>query len=108
MRAVVHTDDGIRTVDEPPGTGVRLSVAAAGICGTDVQFASIGMTGFIYGHAFTGVDHTGRPYFVEPNVCGGECAECRSGNTQRCTEPDHRNLGMFSDGGMAETVVVPE
>ncbi|ONI74764.1 Zn-dependent alcohol dehydrogenase [Actinosynnema sp. ALI-1.44] len=110
MRAVVNTDDGIRTidVDEPGGPGVRLSVAAAGICGTDVQFAGFGMTGFVYGHEFAGVDDTGRPYFVEPTIYGGECDECRDGNPQRCTEPGQGNLGVFSDGGMAETVVVPE
>ncbi len=58
MHAVVNTDDGIRTiqVDEPGGAGVRLSVAAAGICGTDVQLAGYGMTGFVYGHEFAGVD----------------------------------------------------
>ncbi|MEU6264881.1 zinc-dependent alcohol dehydrogenase [Saccharopolyspora shandongensis] len=106
----MNTDDGIRTieVDEPGGTGVRLSVAAAGICGTDVQFAGIGMTGFVYGHEFAGVDDTGRPYFVEPTIYGGECEECRSGNPQRCIEPNHGNLGVFSDGGMAEAIVVPD
>ncbi|ALG10384.1 NAD(P)-dependent sugar dehydrogenase [Kibdelosporangium phytohabitans] len=110
MQAVVNTDDGIRTidVDEPAGPGVRLSVVAAGICGTDVLFAGIGLKGFIYGHEFTGVDDTGRPYFVEPTIHGGECEECRNGHPQRCTEPSHGNLGIFSDGGMASTVVVPE
>ncbi|CAL9636909.1 2-deoxy-scyllo-inosamine dehydrogenase [Streptomyces sp. enrichment culture] len=110
MRAVVNTDDGIRTVevDEPDGTGVRISVAAAGICGTDVQLAGAGLTGFVYGHEFAGVDDAGRAYFVEPTLYGGECEECRGGNPQRCTEPGHGNLGVFSDGGMAETIVVPE
>ncbi|ALG15040.1 NAD(P)-dependent sugar dehydrogenase [Kibdelosporangium phytohabitans] len=110
MRAVVNTDDGIRTIEvnEPGGAGVRLSVAAAGICGTDVQLAGIGMAGFVYGHEFAGVDETGTPHFVEPTIHGGECGECRGGNPRRCTEPGHGNLGVFSDGGMAEAVVVPE
>jgi len=110
MRAVNNTSDGIRVVDaeEPGGTGVRLSVAAAGICGTDVNFAAAGMTGFIYGHEFAGVDDNGTAYFVEPIIYGGECEECRSGNTQRCTEPGHGSLGLFIDGGMAEAVRVPE
>lgn len=110
MRAVMNTDDGIRVVDadEPGGAGVRLSVAAAGICGTDVSLVAAGVTGFIYGHEFAGVDDEGTGYFVEPTIYGGECGECRSGNPQRCAEPGHGYLGIFSDGGMAEVVVVPE
>jgi threonine dehydrogenase-like Zn-dependent dehydrogenase len=110
MRAVMNTADGIRVVDagEPGGTGVRLSVAAAGICGTDVSFVAAGITGFIYGHEFAGVDGTGTAFFVEPAIYGGNCAECRGGNTQRCAEPGHGHLGMFRDGGMTETVVVPQ
>ncbi|MEV0263857.1 alcohol dehydrogenase catalytic domain-containing protein [Streptomyces sp. NPDC050617] len=114
MRAVVNTDAGIRTVEvgepegAPDGAGVRISVAAAGICGTDVQFVGAGITGFVYGHEFAGVDDTGRAYFVEPTLYGGTCEECRAGHPQRCVEPGHGNLGVFIDGGMAETVVVPE
>jgi 2-desacetyl-2-hydroxyethyl bacteriochlorophyllide A dehydrogenase len=110
MRAVVNTDDGIRVVDsdEPNGAGVRLSVISAGICGTDVDFAAAGVKGFIYGHEFAGTGDDGIAYFVEPTIYGGKCDECRSGNTQRCTEPGHGNLGVFSDGGMAEAVVVPD
>jgi len=106
----MNTDDGIRVVnvDEPDGAGARLSVAAVGICGTDVGFAATGVTGFIYGHEFTGVDDHGTAYFVEPTIYGGQCEECRTGNTQRCTEPGHGTLGIFRDGAMAETVVVPE
>lgn len=66
MRAVINTRDGIRVVDadEPGGAGVRLSVAAVGICGTDVGFAAAGITGFFYGHEFAGVDDNGTGYFV--------------------------------------------
>jgi threonine dehydrogenase-like Zn-dependent dehydrogenase len=110
MLAVMNTGGGIHVadVDEPGGAGVRLSVASAGICGTDVSFAAAGITGFIYGHEFAGVDDSGTGYFVEPNIYGGKCEECRSGNTQRCAEPGRAWLGLFRDGGLAETVVVPE
>jgi threonine dehydrogenase-like Zn-dependent dehydrogenase len=106
----MNTEDGIRTVEvgEPAGAGVRLSVAAAGICGTDIQLAAAGFTGFVYGHEFAGTDETGKAYFVEPTIYGGSCDQCLGGNPQRCTEPGHGNLGIFSDGGMAEAVVVPE
>lgn len=110
MRAVVNSEDGIRVVDaaDPDGEGVRLSVASAGICGIDVSFAAAGISGFVFGHEFAGRDDKGTGYFVEPAIYGGECGECRGGNTQRCTEPGHGHLGVFRDGGMAEAVVVPE
>jgi 2-desacetyl-2-hydroxyethyl bacteriochlorophyllide A dehydrogenase len=110
MHAVMNTDDGIRVVDadEPSGAGVRLSVVSAGICGTDVNLVAAGISGFIYGHEFAGVDDSGTGYFVEPIVYGGKCEECRNGHTQRCAEPGNTTLGIFSNGGMAETVVVPE
>ncbi|MGW0082344.1 zinc-dependent alcohol dehydrogenase [Streptomyces sp. NPDC003393] len=110
MRAVMNIG-GIRTVDvpEPAGDdGVRLSVVSAGICGTDVGFVSAGVSGFVYGHEFAGIDDEGRGWFVEPTVYGGQCEQCRLGHTQRCTEEGHGNLGVFSDGGMAERVRVPE
>ncbi|MGH3249898.1 MAG: zinc-dependent alcohol dehydrogenase [Trebonia sp.] len=85
-----------------------MSVVAVGICGTDIGFAAGGVSGFIYGHEFAGVDDNGTAFFVEPTNYGGECEDCRNGHTQRCTEPGHGTLGIFCDGGMAETVVVPE
>ncbi|GAA1923501.1 zinc-dependent alcohol dehydrogenase [Streptantibioticus ferralitis] len=110
MRAVVNTAEGIRVInaDEPDGVGARLSVASAGICGTDVNFVAAGITGFVYGHEFAGVDESGAAYFVEPNIYGGQCEECKAGDTQRCTEAGHAYLGMFADGGMVETIIVPE
>jgi len=113
MRAVVNTGDGIGVIDageqgEDELRGVRLSVISAGICGTDVSFAAAGISGFIYGHEFAGIDDNGTAYFVEPTIYGGQCAECRSGNTQRCTEPGHGTLGVFRNGGMADSVVVPD
>ncbi|WP_033290308.1 zinc-dependent alcohol dehydrogenase [Amycolatopsis jejuensis] len=109
MQAVVNTDEGIRTVQvgEPDGEGVRISVASAGICGTDVLFAGIGLTGFVYGHEFAGLDEMGQGYFIEPTIYGATCDECRAGNPQRCTEDGHGNLGIFTDGGMTERIVVP-
>jgi threonine dehydrogenase-like Zn-dependent dehydrogenase len=110
MRAVVNTAQGIRTVDidEPTGPGMRIRVRSVGICGTDTGFAASGVQGFTFGHEFAGVGQDGRSYFVEPMLYGGECSECLSGNTQRCTEPDQGALGVFRDGGMVETIVVPE
>lgn len=109
MRAVIN-DQGIRTVDveEPDGDGVRVSVVAAGICGTDVNFVHAGISGFVYGHEIAGTTDDGRAVFVEPTLYGGRCDECRRGDTARCSEPGRGNLGVFLDGGMTERIVVPE
>ncbi len=92
-------------VDEPTGTGELMEVAAASICGTDVDLAAMGVGGFTYGHEFAGfVD--GVPYAVEPTIFCGACDECRAGHTQRCVG-EHANLGIFVDGGLADRVRVP-
>jgi 2-desacetyl-2-hydroxyethyl bacteriochlorophyllide A dehydrogenase len=110
MRAVRNTDDGIAVVevDEPSGPGVRLEIQASSICGTDVNFVAMGAQGFTYGHEFAGVGPDGRAYAVEPAIYCGECEECRSGNTIRCTGAVQANLGIFTDGGLADAIVVPE
>jgi threonine dehydrogenase-like Zn-dependent dehydrogenase len=113
VRAVMNTNDGIQVIDaDEPGEAdlreVRLSIISAGICGTDVSFAAAGIAGFIYGHEFAGMDDDGTAYFVEPTIYGGKCEECQSGNTQRCTEPGHGTLGLFRNGGMADSVMVPD
>ncbi|MGA6158737.1 zinc-dependent alcohol dehydrogenase [Stenotrophomonas sp. NPDC087984] len=110
MRAVRNTDQGILVVeaDEPKAPGVRLTVASAGICGTDVNFAAGGVQGYTYGHEFAGTAADGRCYAVEPTVYCGECDQCRAGHVQRCAAPEHGTLGIFRDGGMCDAVTVPE
>ncbi|WP_433516564.1 zinc-dependent alcohol dehydrogenase [Nonomuraea sp. CA-143628] len=110
MLAVRNTESGIRavTVDEPSGPGVRLRIASAGICGTDVSFAAMGLRGFTYGHEMAGTTPDGQVWAVEPSLYCGNCAECASGNVQRCDAEGHGVLGIFRDGGMASEIVVPE
>jgi len=43
---------------------------------------------------------------VQPNVGCGRCASCVLGLENRC--PDHVDIGIQRDGGLAEWIVVPE
>lgn len=111
MRAVRVVDGRAAVVDveEPTVQHREMSVVpvhAASICGTDLGLVAGGMEGFTLGHEMV-VVHDGIPYAVEPTIHCGACAQCRAGHTQRCTG-DHGNLGIFSDGGLAEQVAVPE
>jgi len=108
MRAVRNTDAGpaLVEVDEPTGDHVLLSVLSSSICGTDVGLVAMGSTGYTLGHEFAGLAEDGRAYAVEPNLSCGDCAECVSGQTQRCIGP-HTNLGIFVDGGLCERIRVP-
>ena len=107
MRAVRVTADGPGVVEapEPAGDGLLMEVSSSSICGTDLNFMGMGPLDFTFGHEFAGyVD--GTPYAVEPTISCGECDQCRAGFTQRCLGT-HSNLGIFSDGGLADRVRVP-
>lgn len=107
MRAVKATTEGPAVVDvpEPEGGGVLLEVASSSICGTDLNFMAMGPMDFTFGHEFAGyVD--GIPYAVEPTVSCSQCPQCLAGYTQRCIG-EHSNLGIFSDGGLADRVRLP-
>lgn len=107
MRAVRVTADGpgVVEVDEPAGAGLLMEVSSSSICGTDLNFMGMGALDFTFGHEFAGVVD-GTAYAVEPTVSCGECDQCRAGFTQRCVGT-HSNLGIFSDGGLADRVRVP-
>ena len=53
-----------------------------------------------------GVLQDGTPVGVQPNVGCGRCASCALGLENRC--PDHVDIGIQRDGGLAEWIVVPE
>jgi L-iditol 2-dehydrogenase len=112
MRAV--RIDGPRQVavvnlDEPsagPGEAlVRVRVAA--ICATDRRLATHGTPApRIPGHEVVGVLEDGTAVGVQPNVGCGRCASCALGLENRC--PDHVDIGIQRDGGLAEWIVMPE
>ncbi|MFP5068342.1 2,3-butanediol dehydrogenase [Pseudonocardia nantongensis] len=136
MRAVVYRgreDLAITDVPEPPvGHGeVRLRVGVNGICGTDLHEYFAGpifipngekhpLTGrelpVTLGHEFSGtiveigpgVDGhvVGDRVAVMPLYYCGTCSRCTEGRYNVCAQIGFH--GLMSDGGMAETTVVPQ
>ena len=118
MRQARYTDDGLNVVDvEPPplpDDWVRLNVASCGICGTDLhiyqQTAWYGR-GVCPGHEFAGVIAEGGAgladalYAVDPTIHCRTCEFCLGGMPQFCA--GYRTIGIFVDGGAADSVVVP-
>jgi propanol-preferring alcohol dehydrogenase len=110
---------------QPEGTEVRVRVAGAGVCHTDLHIVD-GTQPRVelprtLGHEVAGwIDqvgpnasgplrrsrlHIGDPVVVYGGWGCGECVQCRSGDEQRCefsTAP-----GFQADGGYAEVMLVP-
>ena len=112
MKAVRIEGPGhVATVELPtpePGPGeVAIRVDAAAICATDRRLAKQGTPApRIPGHEVAGVLGDGTAVGVQPNVGCGRCASCALGLENRC--PDHVDIGIQRDGGLAEWIVVPE
>jgi threonine dehydrogenase-like Zn-dependent dehydrogenase len=112
MRAVrIEGPRQVATLDvrEPEATAgeVSVHVRAAAICATDRRLAMHGTpTPRIPGHEIVGVLQDGTEVGVQPNVGCGRCASCALGLENRC--PDHVDIGIQRDGGLAEWIVVPE
>jgi 2-desacetyl-2-hydroxyethyl bacteriochlorophyllide A dehydrogenase len=110
VRAVRNSEAGIRVVDVPvpdhPGTRVR--VRSAGICGSDLEMVRTGLAAGTLGHEIAGALDDGTEVAVHPFVPCGACLQCRNGRSQLCRKTTATMLGVFTDGGMADEVVVPE
>jgi len=109
VRAVRVIDGEVTVVDvAPPTDGVRVRVASAGICGSDLHMVEHGIApGVTLGHEVSGVTDDGTPVVVEPVIGCGECGQCAGGSYGRCTGPA-RLLGTGEDGGMTDIMMVPE
>jgi len=126
MRAAVLADIGTlalaeRAVPELRHPGdVRLEIECCGICGTDLHILSDppghpASLGVVLGHEFVGTVRdvgadvtTFRPgdrVVVAANVSCGECVWCRRGLGNHCER--FTTHGIFTDGGLAPSVVVP-
>ena len=107
----------------PPGPGeVVVSVAAVGICGSDVHaYEWTEGYGFMVphlpltmGHEFAGTItrngigsgfEEGERVTVIPFVACGACAACRAENSRNCT--NRQGIGLTRDGGFQAEVRVP-
>jgi L-iditol 2-dehydrogenase len=100
--AVLDVDDPVAAPGEVP---IRVETAA--ICATDRRLANVGTPApRIPGHEVAGVLQDGTAVGVQPNVGCGRCSSCALGLENRC--PDHVDIGIQRDGGLAERIVVPE
>jgi threonine dehydrogenase-like Zn-dependent dehydrogenase len=96
-------------VASPSGDGIRVKVAAAGICGSDLHFLAAGFDiPFTLGHEVSGITDNGTPVAIEPTVYCGHCEHCRRGACNLCVRGTQAVIGVGRDGGMAEELIVPE
>jgi len=110
MRAVRCSERGVQVVElpAPEGEGVRVRVASAGICGSDLHMLDGGLAlGRTLGHEIAGVLPDGRNVAIEPVDPCGRCDPCSAGDYNLCERGASMLLGVGRDGGMADEVVAP-
>ena len=123
MRATIFEAPGtISVIDRavpPPGPGeVRVRVAAASLCASDVRVyrgEKYAKPGVVPGHEIAGVIDgvgegvhgivEGARVVICPIVACGRCRFCIVGRQNRCLE--RKTLGYDLDGGFAEQLLVP-
>ena len=108
MRAVKGHEGSVAVVylDEPPGTGEMLDMAATSVCASDLSYLRFGTT-HILGHELAGRRGDGSPVVVEAIYGCMACEQCRRGAYNLCPTHGERALGIFADGGMAEQFRAP-
>ncbi len=111
MRAVScgHGDVHMVDVERPGGDGVRVKIASAGICGSDLHLLASGFEiTSTFGHEFAGITENGTAVAIEPIAACGTCDACRRGAYNHCELGAFATtIGVGRDGGMADEVVVP-
>lgn len=107
---VLNNEPVFSEYSEPQGSGVLIKVVASSICGTDLNLLPTGMLeGRIPGHEFAGYTPNGKAVAVEPFQSCGICPACIEGLVAHCTTNEMPMVsGLTLDGGMAESVLVPE
>ena len=112
MRAVRVIDGTVQVVEVPDPRddgGVRVRVAAAGICGSDLAMIDAGWAPPVtMGHEIAGWTADGTPVAIEPLDPCGHCDQCLAGTYHLCEQAAATMIGIGVDGGWATEVVVPE
>lgn len=107
---IIDSKPEFTNCDTPKGDGVLVKVVSSSICGTDLHLMPTGMLeGRIIGHEFAGYTPNGTAVAIEPfHACGG-CESCTDGLIAHCNAAEYPAVaGLTLDGGMAESVLVPE
>ena len=111
MKAVRCCDKQVQVVDipAPSGEGVRVKVASAGICSSDLHMIDAGFPLLAtLGHEVAGTLSDGRAVALEPIAPCGHCDMCVQGDYHLCRLGPGMVHGVALDGGMAEEILVPE
>lgn len=114
MRAVIldAPNTPLRVVDRAvpdAGSGLVLDVTACGVCHSDIHVADGDFgTGepIILGHEVTGVHPELGPVMLYAPWGCLNCQECAEHNEMICS--DSTEAGLFTDGGYAEQMYVPD
>ncbi|MGD9791866.1 MAG: zinc-binding dehydrogenase [Acidimicrobiia bacterium] len=111
MRAVRGVSHQITVADvpEPMATAdsVVVSIASAGICGSDLHMIDLFDAPLTFGHELAGRLADGTPVAIEPLQPCGVCAGCVAGDYHRCVIGVAAIFGVGRDGGMADKCLVP-
>ncbi len=111
MRAVRIEAGAVRVVElpAPSGSGVRVRIRSAGICGSDLHMLGLGFpVAGTLGHEIAGLLDDDTPVAIEPIAPCGRCEPCREGHYNRCAGVPGVVIGVGLDGGMADEIRVPE
>ena len=108
MKAVRAGNGGVAVVDveEPPGSGQLVDIAATSVCASDLGYVAMGFDK-ILGHELAGFREDGTAVVVEALYGCGICDQCRRGAYNLCPTHPQRALGVSIDGGMAEQFRAP-
>jgi len=115
MRAVIldAPNTQLRSVDDRPvpdaGSGLVLDVTACGVCHSDIHVVDGDFgTGqpIVLGHEVTGTHPELGPVMLYAPWGCLNCQECSEHNEMICS--DSTEAGLFTDGGYAEQMYVPD
>ncbi|HEY4460182.1 MAG TPA: alcohol dehydrogenase catalytic domain-containing protein [Pseudonocardiaceae bacterium] len=106
------TESDVREVELPEDRAdwVRLDVAYAGLCGTDLHVLAgehgRARPGIVLGHEFVGRLADGSPVFADPMIRCGRCDACARGLRTICA--NLTAVGIDYPGAACREVLVPE